>query len=141
MRSVRTPRCDWKALQLLAWVFLSPIGGCAPQPETQHVSGHVSYKGNPVARGVVTFFPAAGGRPFAGITNNEGHYQIRLPAGDYSVAVQPSANLPKDFKEGDPLPPPDPSAVPAEYRHQKKSGLTARVLKQPGPQEINFDLQ
>lgn len=141
MSSVRTPRCDWKALQLLGLVFLSPISGCAPQPETQHVSGYVSYKGNPVARGVITFFPTAGGRPLTGTTNDEGHYQVQLPAGDYAVAVQSSANLPKDYKEGDPPPLPDPDAVPAKYRHQKNSRLTAQVPKQPGPHEINFDLQ
>ncbi|QDS98260.1 carboxypeptidase regulatory-like domain-containing protein [Adhaeretor mobilis] len=127
------------------WTLVLAIGvftlGCAAEVETTQVSGQASYRDKPIAGGVVNFFPATGGRPIAGIVDDQGHYEANLPAGDYTVAVQSSSNLPEGFKEGDPLPPPDPYAVPVKYQLHKKSGLKASIAKQSEVQEVNFELK
>lgn len=141
MNSPLISRCvNWE-VWFMAVTLSSLALGCAPKDETTEITGHVSYKGKPVAGGVVNFYPQAGGRPIAGIIDDQGRFQTNLAGGDYAVSVQSSTNLPEGFKEGDPLPPPDPNAVPIKYSLQKKSGLKASISQQPAPQEINFDLK
>lgn len=140
--SMNSPRMfDLRRHGCWAVALLALTLGCKAQVETTRVLGQVTYKDRPVAGGVVNFFPAAGGRPLAGVIDTEGHYQFDLPAGDYAVAVQSSPKYPVGFKEGDPLPPPDPHAVPTRYSLQKKSGLTATILKQEEPQTVDFALK
>ena len=51
-------------------------GGCGPKrPETFPVSGRVTYKGQPVARGLVAFYPAEG-RMATGDIGPDGRYSL-----------------------------------------------------------------
>ncbi|MEQ8209134.1 MAG: hypothetical protein RH917_04815 [Lacipirellulaceae bacterium] len=122
-------------------LIVANITGCSETVETTTVTGMVSYKERPVSGGAISFLPRTGGRPLNGILSDGGKYEIQLPAGDYSVVIQPDSNLPEGFKEGDPMPPPDPNAVPARYQHPKRSGLKATVGNQTEPMEANFDLK
>lgn len=120
------------------WLIILLLSGCSETEETTTVTGLVSYKQQPVAGGAVSFFPRSGERPINGILTGEGRYEIQLPPGEYTVAVQSDANLPEGFKEGDPLPPPDPKAVPPKYQHPKRSGLKAEIESQSEPQSLDF---
>lgn len=121
-------------------LVIALLCGCNETEETTTVAGVVTYKQNPVAGGAISFFPRTGGRPINGILSDEGLYKIELPSGEYTVAVQPDSNLPEGFQEGDPLPPPDPNAVPPKYQHPKRSGLKLSVASQVEPQRADFQL-
>jgi hypothetical protein len=57
-------------------VCLATIG-CGPKgPELGSVTGKVTLDGKPVTNGLVTFMPAAGGRPATGKTNTSGQYEL-----------------------------------------------------------------
>jgi hypothetical protein len=72
----------------LAAPLLLLIGGCgpsggAPALETVPVKGKVTYKGQPLARGVVTFEPRGSGRAATGEIEPDGAFELTtLKKGD-----------------------------------------------------------
>lgn len=112
--------------------------GCGNSGSTVKVRGNVSYRGESITNGTVTFFPASG-RPVVAPLADEGKYSVELPPGEYVVAIMIGATIPEGYKEGDPLPPPK-IRLPDEYTIRAKSTLKAGVLLgQNDP--INFDLK
>jgi hypothetical protein len=111
--------------------------GCGKSDDTVAVHGRVSYRGEALNRGSVTFVPAKG-RPVNTPLREGGRYEARLAPGDYTVAVSVSEPLPPGYKEGDPIPPPK-IVLPAEYTTIAKSKLAASV-SQEGSQAIDFEL-
>ncbi|QEG37545.1 hypothetical protein [Bythopirellula goksoeyrii] len=114
--------------------------GCAEADPTRQVEGKVTYQGKLLEHGLLSFFPD-GARPVNASISTSGTYQVQLLPGDYQVIVNAPPKLPDDFKEGDPLPPPDPNALPVKYSRQQSSGLTATVQMQEGPQTLDFELK
>jgi uncharacterized membrane protein len=121
---------------LLAVAACSAIG-CGESSSTVTVHGNVTYQGNPLA-GSVTFFPTSG-RPVNTALSADGHYEVELEPGDYTVTVNYTEPLPSGFKEGDPMPQPK-IVLPPEYSTRARSTLSASVSE--GQSEpINFDLK
>ena len=100
--------------------------------------GHVSFQGESLKAGALTFFPANGRA--AGAPISAGEYRTDLTPGDYTVVVSVAPELPPGYKEGDPPPPPPKIVLPSEYTTRAKSKLNATV--KPGQSEpIDFDLK
>jgi hypothetical protein len=95
-------------------------------PKTYPVAGAVTFKGQPLPKAVVTFFPP-NGRPTAGITNEQGEFTLPTgaEAGLHKVAIGEPA---VEMKEGDySVPPPAPLRYPANYTDPNRSGLQFEV--------------
>jgi hypothetical protein len=125
------------SLSFLSAVVLS-AAGCGGSSETVSVSGQVSYQGEPVPGGAITFFPAAG-RPVIAAISDGGEYSAELrPHGEYVVVVNVGTDLPPGYQEGDPLPPPK-IVLPPMYTTRVKSDLRA-VVAEGSAQTIDFQL-
>ena len=118
-----------KPLRLFAAIGLitsALVTGCADQPKLGKVTGTVSYKGQPLKDGTITFVPADG-RPATGkivdgqITNvtcyetNDG-----VPLGQHTVLVQSPP-------PGDDMYKPVKSLIPERYS-SLKSDLKAEII-------------
>ena len=122
---------------IVALVALGVLG-CGGEDGGETVTGNVSYRGQPIEHGAVTFFPAAG-RPVNAAIAAGGEYLLELPPGDYDVVVNVSFDKPPGWKEGDPLPK-QKIVLPDHYTSRVKSKLKATIV--PGQEEpINFELK
>lgn len=125
---------------LVGFTLFSMAIGCAESDPTQQVKGEVTYQGKPLDHGLVSFFPV-GAKSINAAISPEGKYETQLLPGEYQVIINSPPQLPQDFKEGDPLPPPDPNALPAKYSRQQSSGLFASIKTQEGTQNLDFNLK
>ena len=127
--------------------------GCGPPKKVEHadVSGQVSYKGQPLPGGRITFVAAKGG--FAGSANidEEGKYKVSAPVGDVKIGVDNSMlraqrgapkNAPRLQRPGSE----DPNLVkghyvnlPDKYAKPDDSGLTFKVEKGAQTHDINLE--
>jgi len=119
------------ALLLGAW---SGCGGAGSLPALIPVKGKVTYKGQPLTKGMVRFDPDGGyGRMATGELQADGTYVLTtLQKGDGVVAGQH-----KVFVTGT-GPNPRKELVPKKYTAGDSSKLTADV--DPEHTEFNFDL-
>lgn len=122
-------------------VLLLFVAGCGKR--TGDVTGTVSYRGEPLPSGNVTFFDKSN-QVVGNSAITAGKYRIRnLPAGTVTITVT-SAPPPNKVKKG--MPPPDKDAaaadgnatIPSMYGSPEKSGLTYQV--KPGPQKHPIEL-
>ena len=129
-----------KNLRIVAAVgllLLTGTPGCKQSSGKVPIRGHVSYRGEPIERASMTFFPGKG-RPETTTIEN-GAYATELTPGDYTIAILIGVTLPKGYKEGDVVPPPK-IALPDEYTSPSKSTLKTTVKAgQDAP--IDFDLK
>lgn len=82
----------------LGWliVVLGVADGCGDsRPRLAPVSGSITYKGNAVEAGTVTFYPVSGGRPAIGRIETDGSYRMSsfspgdgVAPGEYRVSVE-----------------------------------------------------
>lgn len=137
--------------QAIIPVVVIAVAGCSgsDRPTTVPVRGKVTYKGQPVTQGTVTFQPvkAAEGypqRPATGTINSDGTYELAtfengdgaIP-GEYQVAVI-SKTGEATVEEPNAL---EKWLVPQKYGDAGQSGLTASVSSDAsGPLAIDFDL-
>ncbi|MCI0331891.1 MAG: carboxypeptidase-like regulatory domain-containing protein [Planctomycetes bacterium] len=122
---------------VLAAATLGAIG-CGQASDSVTLEGKVTYQGEPLKHGSVTFFPAAG-RPVNAGLSTDGSYSIELSPGEYVVAVSYTEPLPAGYREGDPVPPPK-FVLPPKYATRARSTLTATVAAdQEAP--IDFKLE
>jgi hypothetical protein len=127
------------AFAILASLLIVP--GCGDNVDTTTVSGNVSYLGQPLANGFVTFFPQRG-HPVNAAIDSAGAYTAELPAGEYRVAIEaPGEQYPEGWKEGDPPPPPPKLVLPPEYSTRAKTTLSVSVAEGGGPQSKDFELK
>jgi hypothetical protein len=127
---------------LLLGLGLVPLVGCGGG--TAEVSGTVTVRNQPLANGVVTFFPEKGD-PVAGFVENGAYTIPSVPYGTSRVAVapQPEGMTVTTGKSGRTLKPGevDPTAkgaqpkkssgstFPEKYKSADTSGLTCQVDK------------
>jgi hypothetical protein len=143
------PRADaLRALLLVgcALSIVSPIG-CGPPGGIKRVvvSGRVSYQGQPVADGTVTFMPIKGTKgPAASATIEDGVYKVSVgggvPAGVQRVEIQafhPAATIPNRPPSLQDLPAKQ-QYLPSQYNRQ--STLEVTVSEQT-VQTRDFDLK
>lgn len=115
--------------------------GCGQDsgPALANVTGTVTLDGKPLPDAAVTFYPADGGRPSQGFTDESGKYTLRFTGTKEGAVVgqntvQVEVGLPMGESEAPPaskLP-----QLPAKYN--KKTELTAEVKR--GSNTIDFDL-
>ena len=141
---------------------LLALSGCGSE-KTAHVSGRVTYKGEPVLDGEITMVTNKDGRVDWSFIR-DGDYTIhRAPVGEVTVTVRgrtvrtPNTNAAggrdayiqkkreqyEREKRGEPIveevEPDDPARVPAKYSQVQTSGIIYNV--KPGKQEYNLDLK
>jgi len=108
--------------------------GCGGSSPGVPVQGHVSYQGEAISSGTLTFFPASG-RPISTILSSNGEYTTRLQPGEYRVTITVGVDVPAGWEEGDPLPPPK-FVLPARYTTRSKDSLKLTVVEK---QQEPFD--
>lgn len=121
-------------------IVLCGCGGGVGGPPRHPVAGKVSYKGQPVASGTITFGAqdAKQGTPAAAVIKS-GAYQIDggLATGDYTVLVQyvsPSLREADAAKKA-----PEKSPIPEKYATAKTSDLKFTVKS--GSNQADFELK
>jgi hypothetical protein len=123
---------------------LTPIA-CGPTgPGMAQVSGKVTYKGQPVPKGTVTFLPSSpGGRNATGAIMPDGSYKLQTEnpgdgalLGEYKVTIYAHDEPILDYLPQKPVEP--KILTPTKYEKPDTSGLTASVKS--GPNTYNFDL-
>lgn len=135
--------CFWFQKLLLVGFLLGSVGcggGAGDGPPRYRVHGKVTYKGQPLAKGTITFgaMDANKGTPDAASINN-GSYTIErgLAAGDYVVVVEEvSPSLREADKAKSALP---KSTIPAKYAAAKTSDLKFTVKSSSNT--ADFDLK
>lgn len=137
---------------------LVTIAGCDSGPQTERVTGVVTFDGENVQKGTVTFYPVSGGKPAVGKIQPNGVYELSTfePGdgalrGEHAVAIEArqvnsTAFEPKSLEEeiAQANAPAQPVRtfvvwlVPEEFSSAESSGLTATV--NGGLNEIDFRL-
>lgn len=107
--------------------------GCGPRNDAT-VDGAVTYAGNPLTTGAVTFHPTTPGPPLAiGELQSDGTFTLRtgetagLQPGEYLVTVVATGPMP-EATPSDPMPLPK-LLVPARYGDVKTSGLKYTISR------------
>ncbi|HXG12836.1 MAG TPA: hypothetical protein VNK04_23970 [Gemmataceae bacterium] len=123
---------------------LAAAAGCGSGKPMGQVEGRVTFKGQPVTEGMISFSNAAGEGAEAPL-GPEGKYLIRtpqggLPVGDYVVTVTPGTYV----DNSDPKTPPAVEEkrapnIPPRYRRLGSTPLKATV--QEGKNVFDFDLK
>jgi hypothetical protein len=103
--------------------------GCSQKFPTAPVSGTITYKGQPVSFGKVSFMDAQGRAGWGDI--HDGQYSLRAPVGDCKVRIE-SRDLepPPDSKKAKQARPGmyiGQSHIPEKYESFQQSGLTFNV--------------
>ena len=141
MRSFWHVRPD--ILALAAMLMAAGLAGCKFGPPTGEVRGKVTFKGNPVTEGTITFLNPSGGGNGEAQIGKDGSYEVRggLTVGDYIVLVTPPLHL-VDTDPGKTPPSlvekPAPN-IPQKYRGQGSSPLRVKIEK--GKNEHDFDMK
>lgn len=124
-------------------LFILTFLGCSAgdQQARYQVNGKVTYQGQPVEKGIITFEPGAAGQVNSSPLGAGGSYSTELPAGDYRVYIAPPLVEGKGTPDSPPDEIPDPSVknIPKKYHVPETSKLTAQVDKDK--REFNFDLK
>ena len=124
-------------LALAALLALSGAGCGAKSefPETFPVSGKVTYKGQPVTKGTVTFQPDQG-QPATGAIQPDGTYQLSTFAekdgalpGHHKVMIIANDADPNLMPGSSPGYKPPKDLIPKKYNNRETSGLEATVSK------------
>lgn len=119
--------------------------GCGPGgPQKGSVSGKVTYKGQPVPKGTITFIAtSAEGRNATGELDPEGNYTLQTEApgdgallGDYNVTIYAHDEPILDYIPTTPVKP--KILAPVKYEKPETSGLKATVKS--GSNRFDFDL-
>jgi hypothetical protein len=122
-------------------VALAATGCSEKGGSTGTVSGTVTYNGQPVPVGTISFL-AEDGRSMTGELKSDGTYKVdKVPTGKNKVAVQTpaarGANAPADIMGNTTQVKPVP--IPEKYGDNSKSGLSLEVKK--GTQTFDITLQ
>jgi hypothetical protein len=125
-----------------AVLLAAALAGCSSKPATGEVRGRITFKGQPVAEGTVTFLNPSGQGDAEAKIEADGRYVIANPVavGDYVVIVTPLTVI-KDTDPGKtpPAPVEKPARdIPVKYRQPGTTPLKPTV--NPGQNELDFDL-
>jgi hypothetical protein len=131
------------------------LAGCGPAaPPTGTVSGLVTYKGQPLTAGTVTFRNDDKGLVAGGLLlGSDGRYELlsggrkQIPVGEYTVVISPPETYLPNAAEQEAgtasSPAPTPADVlrqiPKKYRAPQTSGLKFTV--NPGSNTFDIDMQ
>jgi hypothetical protein len=135
--------------------------GCgAGRHSTEHVevTGQVTYKGQPVTGGEITFVAVEGGFASTGIIDKDGNYKVSAPVGDVKISIDnmmltkqglgqgtthekamKGAGKPRPDAPESRIPEGKYVQIPGKYYKTESSGLTYTVKK--GAPPFNIELK
>jgi hypothetical protein len=140
-------RVRWGAATVAA-VLIGAISGCnetVDRPKTVPVQGKVTYKGEPVPKGTITFQPDQGQASVADIQPDGTFKLSTFGSGDgavpghYKIWVIANTADPNKMPGSSPGWTPPKDLVPKKYNTAETSGLETTVKE--GQAEYNFDLK
>jgi hypothetical protein len=109
---------------------------------TGEVHGKVTFKGQPVKHGTITFYHSATGQPAEAKLEEDGSYVIKTPleVGEYLVWITPPMHLVDSEPGKTPaaLEAKDVPDIPYRYRDKETSPLKTTISE--GKNEANFDM-
>ncbi|MBI3465935.1 MAG: carboxypeptidase regulatory-like domain-containing protein [Planctomycetes bacterium] len=139
-------RCGRRRPCVLLFVAASFLTGCGePSQPVGDVYGKVTYRGQPVASGSISFQNAEIGYGADAKLGSGGEYHFEtleggLPLGNYKVTVMPEMELDASDPKTPPVMKDKPAPnIPKKYRLPRTSDLTAAVKE--GENELNFDMK
>jgi len=121
-------------------VVVLTLAGCGG--DMASVTGTVTYDGDPLSTGTVTFHPVGEGPTGYGSIQSDGSFRIQtgqqagLPPGEYRVTVQATGPVPEPTPEN--LEPVPESIIPQRYANPDQSGLKFTV--EPGGNQFPIEL-
>lgn len=115
---------------MLALVLVPVCIGCgAPDPLSAQVSGSVSYDGQALENGIITFRPADGQGPTAGDAITAGKYSVKMMPGEKIVEISASKIVGEEKVYADmpdsPMRPKTVALVPDKYNIQSELKYSA----------------
>jgi len=137
----RLPRLSGWSFLVVALV-LAACAGCGTSTGT--VSGQVTFKGQPIPKGTITFVPKEKKiRPAAGVIQN-GKYSVEVPVGDVAIAVNVPSMKPPVEKGKKPVKKvkgkkTEDEDVSPKYKDSTTSGLTMTVIKGEQTKDIALE--
>jgi hypothetical protein len=123
-------------------LVLVAIYGCGSGDKNPRykVSGKVSYQGQPVGEGTITFENPDAGQVNSSPLSSGGTYAVDLPAGAYKVSIAPPLVETKGTADSPPdLVPKKVNNIPKKYWVQETSALSAGVAKDN--RSFDFDMK
>ena len=135
----RAPR--WLVVSLFLPVLISTLGcGAGDKNPRYKITGKVTYQGQPVEEGTITFEDPATGQVNSSPLSSGGVYSLDLPVGDYKVSVSPPLVEVKSTADTPPdMLPKKVNNIPKKYWILESSGLTAQIAKDK--RTFDFDLK
>ena len=142
-RSALPARSVFRSATYFAVAVLALLAGCNHGPPTGKVRGKVTFKGQPVKEGRVTFLNPKEGGTYEAMIGSDGSYAIPVGVnvGEYVVEISPLMEM-KDTDPGKTPPAPVEKAapdIPRKYRQQGTTPFKGQTVKQ-GPNDINFEM-
>jgi len=128
-------------------VLCLALAGCPASspsgPQRAHVTGKITFAGQPVPYGTVSFIPPEGsGLPVSGAEIRDGKYDVRnlggVPVGTHRVEINGWATPPQKMEAADLVAPAAPPLIPEKYNTKSELSLTVESNR---PLEQNFDLE
>ncbi len=136
-----------RVLPTIAALTIAPLWGCGggSNPAVTPVEGKVSYKGQPVTTGTISFVPENGNLA-SGKIRPDGTYRLSTfgegdgaVPGKYKVGIVATEGTVYGMPGSTPDYKPPKDLVPKEFNDPSKSDLTATVTKDN--KVVNFDLK
>ena len=126
-----------RSLLLVSVVFY----GCHQEKNPRYkVTGKVTYQGQPIEEGTITFENPTAGEVNSSPLGSGGAYSLEVPAGDYKVSISPPLVETKGTADSPPdMVPKQVKNIPKKYWVQESSGLSAQVAKEK--RTFDFDLK
>jgi hypothetical protein len=130
----------------VAWLgSLLMLAGCDQGPPVGEVTGKVTFQGQPVREGRVSFSHAEAGYGADALLESDGTFDVitdegGLLLGDYRVSVSPLVVMDSSDPNTPPVGVEKPARdIPKKYRDEATSGFTASVVE--GKNEFTFDMR
>lgn len=127
---------------LIGIAMLAGCSGDAKLPARGKVTGKITFRGNPVTVGTITFVPVAGGPSAFGAIQPDGTYTLSTDTasnngdgavvGIHKIAIQAQQATEPGMR-------PSPSQLPPLFGNPEKSGLTAEVKE--GENVLNIECE
>ena len=128
------------------FLVLACLGVCLPGcsgSKLNPVQGQVTWEGQPLEEGTITFRPADGKGPSAEAPIVKGQYSVNVKPGDKKVAIQgyqvEGQRRASELDPNSPIVPNRKQIIPPRFSDRDKTELTRKV--DPGAGKLDFDLK
>jgi hypothetical protein len=122
------------------------LGVCLPGcswSKLKPVEGRVTWEGQPLEEGTITFRPADGKGPSAEAPIVKGQYSVNVKPGDKKIAIQgykvEGQRRASELDPNSPMVPNKRQLIPPRYSDRDKTELTRKI--EAGASKLDFDLK